>query len=316
LASILNSASLRDEGIARGKITSHIRDAIDFSLNQAKAGPDVEAKLKLLLKEILELARKPSQEVFNQIPLKTNYRGVTEFFYSGCWFPKNPLLRKVPNYKACKNLKSMAKNHIVHQGSNVHTPGLFLVFCHEHDELIGFQLLKFYESTRTVHDLLLSRFPRAPSIVIYDHACHLHKYSISREPKFFADTTYYVDKLHYGNHTECSCAYDPFKPRHLDGVNTTIYEQVNSQIKHTRRSLQKMTQNHFLFIMRHILYMLKRIKVEKNLSWNEVLRNQTQPGKENNTVPDEVMELVAAHEGQAGSEEEEKLGRSVEEGGV
>ena len=78
---------------------------------------------------------------------------------------------------------------------------------------------------------------------------------------------------------------------------------------------QKMTQNHFLFIMRHILYMLKRIKVEKNLSWNEVLRNQTQPGKENNTVPDEEMDLAAAHEGQAGSEEEEKLGQSVEDGG-
>ena len=254
------------------KLTVHLRHAITFIKRRDPGCMDV---LGALLKEILLLAKHPSQEVFNEIPLQTDYRGVQEFFYSGHWYPKNPLLRKVPLYSACRGLKSNTALKRFTRGHNITTPGLFLVFCDEHDELIGFHLLKYYESTRTVHDLILSRFEGAPSIVIYDHACDLHKYSMQREPKFFAETQFVVDKLHYGGHEDCSSAYDPYKYKELDDVNTTIYEQVNSQIKHTRRSLQKMTQEHFLFMLRHILYMLKCIKDNKKTTWSEVLRGRT-----------------------------------------
>jgi hypothetical protein len=113
----------------------------------------------------------------------------------------------------------------------------------------------------------------APRIVIYDHACDLHFYSVTREPKYFCQTRYFCDKLHYKNHKDCSCAYDPFKYVPLENENTVIYEQVNSQIKHTRKSLSKMTQHHFLFMLRHILYMLKLKKEKQNMSWDEVLRS-------------------------------------------
>lgn len=271
LTSVINSKLSDSNSSDRQALKSHLRHAIEFFV----ANPTDQGKLTKLLAGICKVASSPTQEVFNQVPLETTARkGTTEFFYSGCWYPKNPLLRNVPQYYACKNLKGMAVNKQVHTGANVNSPGLFLVFCHEHSELIGFHLLKYYESTRTVHDLLLSRFPIAPRIIIYDHACDLHLYSIAREPKFFAETSYYCDKLHYGTHKDCSCAYDPFKHTPLDKENTVIYEQVNSQIKHTRKSMSKMTQVHFLFIMRHILYMLKLTKKSSGMTWDEVLKSK------------------------------------------
>jgi hypothetical protein len=252
----------------RLSLVAQLRSAVNFFLKH----PEKHPQLRRLLGSIAAMAAAPGQKEFNPVPLEPPYQGTDEFFYSGCWYPKNPPIRKVPLYAACASLTSASANKVVHKGHNLTTPGLFLVFCHEHDELIGFHLLKYSESTRTVHDLMLSRYKLAPRIVIYDHACDLHKYSIAREPKFFADTAYYVDKLHYGTHKDCSCAYDPFKPQHLRSVNTTIYEQANSRIKHTRKSMYHMTQEHFLFILRHILYMLKREKNARQMKWSDVLR--------------------------------------------
>lgn len=41
----------------------------------------------------------------------------------------------------------------------------------------------------------------APSIVIYDNACALHAYCLNRDPTFFQNTVFLVDRLHWDNHT-------------------------------------------------------------------------------------------------------------------
>ena len=41
----------------------------------------------------------------------------------------------------------------------------------------------------------------APKHVIYDNACKLQEYCLSRDPLFFKDTEFYVDRLHWDNHT-------------------------------------------------------------------------------------------------------------------
>ena len=43
--------------------------------------------------------------------------------------------------------------------------------------------------------------PVAPSTVIYDFACSLHAYCLNRDPIFFKDTRFLVDRFHWGNHT-------------------------------------------------------------------------------------------------------------------
>lgn len=45
-------------------------------------------------------------------------------------------------------------------------------------------------------------FCAAPGVVIYDNACRLATFCQLREPAFFQDTSFFVDRLHmYGIHT-------------------------------------------------------------------------------------------------------------------
>lgn len=41
----------------------------------------------------------------------------------------------------------------------------------------------------------------APKHVIYDNACKLQDYCLNRDPCFFQHTEFYVDRLHWDNHT-------------------------------------------------------------------------------------------------------------------
>lgn len=52
---------------------------------------------------------------------------------------------------------------------------------------------------KTEYDVM-SLYPTAPSTVIYDNACNLHNYSLNREPLFFKDTWFLVDRFHWRNH--------------------------------------------------------------------------------------------------------------------
>ncbi len=51
--------------------------------------------------------------------------------------------------------------------------------------------------------LLLPYHPTisAPKVIIYDNACALHNYCLNRDPEFFKDTTFLVDRFHWKNHT-------------------------------------------------------------------------------------------------------------------
>lgn len=64
------------------------------------------------------------------------------------------------------------------------------------------------EGPSMVNEVLLSRFKKAPSIVVYDNACKAATYAISRYPKFYADTLFLVDRMHFYGHINCSPVYD------------------------------------------------------------------------------------------------------------
>lgn len=64
------------------------------------------------------------------------------------------------------------------------------------------------ESARSVFELLYTRWPTAPEVVVYDNACNLSIYCDLREPYLFRNTTFVIDKLHKWNHKQCSPAFD------------------------------------------------------------------------------------------------------------
>ena len=37
--------------------------------------------------------------------------------------------------------------------------------------------------------------------IVYDNACGLHAYCLNRDPNFFKNTRFLVDRFHYSNHT-------------------------------------------------------------------------------------------------------------------
>ncbi len=96
-----------------------------------------------------------------------------------------------------------------------------------------------------------ARRPKAPKLVIYDNSCNLHAYCLNREPEFFKDTLFVVDKvrcsvrndgpvqarrtdsptplahpqLHFKTHKACSRAYDIGRYSEYLSWNSQLAEQ-------------------------------------------------------------------------------------------
>ncbi|XP_077862458.1 uncharacterized protein LOC102804924 [Saccoglossus kowalevskii] len=72
---------------------------------------------------------------------------------------------------------------------------------------------------------------KAPSVVIYDNACNLYTYFLNRDLCFIQKTRFYVDRLHWKNHTGCSRAYNLDEYSEWRHLNSQVVEQSNSRVK-------------------------------------------------------------------------------------
>ncbi|GAQ91154.1 hypothetical protein KFL_007360010, partial [Klebsormidium nitens] len=79
-----------------------------------------------------------------------------------------------------------------------HTKGGF-VFCCPHRVIYGFHAMLWGESPRDPFAVLYTRLHRhhLPRFVFYDNACKLRAYCMRREPAFFADVRFLVDRFHF-----------------------------------------------------------------------------------------------------------------------
>lgn len=87
------------------------------------------------------------------------------------------------------------------------TEGLLCMFC-PHGICIGFTILTRHEGPRIAFELIMTRFKRAPAMIVYDNACSLHAYCMKRERAFFARTKFRVDRMHFKGHKGCTWGYD------------------------------------------------------------------------------------------------------------
>ena len=120
------------------------------------------------------------------------------------------------------------------------------MFC-PHGVCLGFQPMDSAESPRTAFDILVRRFPRIPSLLVYDNACKLHLYALKREPVRirFKRTRFMVDRLHYRKgHVGCTLGYsmdsyvaDPA----VASINSQTNEQANSSLRRLATQLTYMT---------------------------------------------------------------------------
>lgn len=147
--------------------------------------------------------------------------------------------------KAADSEKTCRKESYGHPSLS---PGIFTIFC-QHGVCYGFEAMVSNESPRHPFQIFKTRFAVAPRCIIYDNACQLHQYCLNREPTFFRDTKFYVDRFHWKCHVGCSVGYclDQYKATcDVVTINSQINEQANAGLKRIRSQLAYMTLDNFM----------------------------------------------------------------------
>lgn len=144
-----------------------------------------------------------------------------EYYYTGHFYPGLPVVRDLPVYAQeirQRELEKVCTKHPYQQHKR--SPGILACICLDCCNVVGFNAMHEAESARSVFEVLFTRFPTAPEVVVYDNACNLSIYSHVRESYFFRDTRFVIDKLHQWNHSDCSPVFDYNYYKELIGRNS------------------------------------------------------------------------------------------------
>ncbi|KAJ7212387.1 hypothetical protein B0H12DRAFT_1033226, partial [Mycena haematopus] len=193
---------------------------------------------------------------------------------TGCCYSM-PKLRERPVYPKLKhdtrpdpggNLKRGAKcsKFYSQYGEKRLTGGIMCAWC-THSICYGFHCIPRGEGRNDVFSALVTRWERPPKRVIYDFACALGPYCMTREPEFFAGTQFLIDDFHAAGHTKCApaaflktyCAIDA-RLRH---INSSAGECGNSGIARIRKSVSYMSQDRAIVYTKVFLSIWNRQRI-------------------------------------------------------
>lgn len=180
-----------------------------------------------------------------------------EWERTGCYYGQSPS-RLRPFYEGRDVEKSVNMNDegscrkfYSTYGKKTLTGGLMALWC-PHLVCVGFHLMPKAEGRNDVFSAIFKYWSEAPKVVVYDFACQLGPYCMTREPEFFKDTLFVIDEMHAKGHTNCSQAcyisnYMQVQPT-IGSINSSAAECSNSGLKRIRKSVSYMDQNHaFMF---------------------------------------------------------------------
>ena len=122
------------------------------------------------------------------------------------------------------------------------------------------------ESPKHPFEIFRSRFETAPVVIIYDNACKLHQYCLNREPLFFKNTLFVVDRFHWKGHVGCTSGYslDTYRLSvDLRSINSQVNEQANAGLQRIRGQLAYMTLDNFMFTVSLFLCIKNKDKIKK-----------------------------------------------------
>ena len=144
------------------------------------------------------------------------------------------------------------------------TGGIMCVWC-THSICYGFHCIPRGEGRNDVFSALVTRWEKPPKRVIYDFACALGPYCMTREPDFFADTLFLIDGFHAKGHTKCSPAaflstYSDIDPR-LEYINSSAGECGNGGITRIRKSVSYMAQDRAILYTKVFLSIWNRNRI-------------------------------------------------------
>ena len=173
-------------------------------------------------------------------------------------FYGHPPIRHRPYYEGRDNDKNIdasesgqCKKYYSTYGKQTLTGGVLALWC-PHLICLGFHKIPRAEGRNDVFSALYVYFEQAPEVVIYDFACQLSAYSMSREPEFFKNTCFAIDEMHAKGHSACSQA--SFSSNYMQGrtmlqnVNTSAAECSNSGLNWIRKSVSYMGQKNAILL--------------------------------------------------------------------
>ncbi|KAL0058334.1 hypothetical protein AAF712_015002 [Marasmius tenuissimus] len=131
------------------------------------------------------------------------------------------------------------------------TGGIMAVWC-THSVCYGFHCIAKAEGRNDVFSAMYTRWPKAPDRVVYDFACALGPYCMTREPKFFSETQFLIDKFHAPGHTKYN-------------VNSSAAECGNSGISRIRKSVSYMRQNRAILYTKTFLSVWNRGQIRRGM---------------------------------------------------
>ncbi|KAJ7787748.1 hypothetical protein B0H14DRAFT_2537253 [Mycena olivaceomarginata] len=207
-------------------------------------------------------------------PTKMPDRGVEKLWQeTGCCYGL-PKIRERPRYPKLKhdvNLDVGGKRgakcskFYSQYGERRLTGGIMCVWC-THSICYGFHCIPRGEGRNDVFSALITRWEKAPKRVIYDFACALGPYCMTREPAFFRNTQFLIDDFHSVGHTKCSpaaflkshCNVDP----RLAYINSSAGECGNSGLGRIRKSVSYMSQARAILYSRVFLCIWNRQRIQ------------------------------------------------------
>ena len=180
-----------------------------------------------------------------------------EWEETGSFYGRFPI-RHRPFYEGRDNDKAVdasetgrCKKYYSTYGQRTLTGGIMAIWC-PHLICLGFHMIPQAEGRNDVFSALYVYFEQAPEVVIYDFACQLGTYSMSREPEFFKGTCFAIDEMHAKGHSSCSQA--SFSSNYMQGrtslqnVNTSAAECSNSGLNRIRKSVSYMGQRNAILL--------------------------------------------------------------------
>ncbi|TFK70212.1 hypothetical protein BDN72DRAFT_870445 [Pluteus cervinus] len=196
---------------------------------------------------------------------------------SGCCYSL-PKLRQRPKFPHLKHDQTQepggdrggkCSKFYAQYGKKRLTGGIMCVWC-THSICYGFHFIPANEGRNDVFSALYTRWPRPPKLVVYDFACALGPYCMTREPSFFSETVFGIDGFHAKGHTKCSPA--AFLSNHVNvdprlmRINSSAAECGNSGINRIRKVVSYMTQQRAIVYTRVFIAMWNRLRIRQILA--------------------------------------------------
>ena len=185
-----------------------------------------------------------------------------------CCRPHYPSLKHYVRGDKNGNRGAKCSKYYSRYGQQRLTGGIMAVWC-THSICYGFHCIPEAEGWNNVFSAIYTQWPTAPKQVVYDFACALGSYCMTREPDFFADTSFSINHFHSKDHTKCSPAaflqsYVAVDPR-LSNINSSAAECGNSRIARIRKSVSYMSQDQAIIYTKVFISIWNRMRI-RNLN--------------------------------------------------